>query len=121
MVKDFRCSFCGRLRTEVSRLISGPMVFVCVDCFRACEALVADGAAAAAGGERGPRVEHLPLGPTAPPDFPARAGFADRGGVPACSFCGAIQGERRVLVHGYVTRICDACVGICRDVVEDKP
>jgi hypothetical protein len=29
---DFSCSFCGRLRTDVDKLISGPLVFICRDC-----------------------------------------------------------------------------------------
>src|SRR2546423_9242074 len=29
---DFSCSFCGRLRTNVDKLISGPLVFICRDC-----------------------------------------------------------------------------------------
>lgn len=28
----FQCSFCGRFRTEVEKLISGPRVFICNDC-----------------------------------------------------------------------------------------
>jgi ATP-dependent protease Clp ATPase subunit len=29
---DFSCSFCGRLRKNVDKLISGPLVFICRDC-----------------------------------------------------------------------------------------
>lgn len=31
-----KCSFCGRSRTEVQKLISGPSVFICNDCVVAC-------------------------------------------------------------------------------------
>ena len=29
---DFHCSFCGKRRREVRKLISGPRVFICDDC-----------------------------------------------------------------------------------------
>lgn len=31
-VHDFHCTFCGRSRKEVRKLISGPHVFICDDC-----------------------------------------------------------------------------------------
>jgi hypothetical protein len=31
-VTDFHCSFCGRARKEVKKLVSGPMVFICDAC-----------------------------------------------------------------------------------------
>jgi ATP-dependent protease Clp ATPase subunit len=118
-VQDFRCSFCGGRRTEVARLIAGPGVFICVDCLVAHEALVAAaqaGAEDAAGAGTGHRVEHRPAGPTMPVDLPQRADFAHLG-PEACSFCGAAPSDRDVIIHGYVARICDECVGVCRDIV----
>ena len=32
VMDDFHCSFCGRSRREVRKLISGPRVFICDDC-----------------------------------------------------------------------------------------
>jgi ATP-dependent Clp protease ATP-binding subunit ClpX len=38
-----RCSFCGKTRTEVRRLIAGPQVFICDECVLLCvEILQAD-------------------------------------------------------------------------------
>ncbi|WP_329004906.1 hypothetical protein OHA18_16120 [Kribbella sp. NBC_00709] len=35
-----RCSFCGKLRDEVDRLIAGPGVFICNECVGLCEQLL---------------------------------------------------------------------------------
>src|SRR5437660_3957928 len=31
-----RCSFCGRVQDEVSRLVSGPSVYICSECVKLC-------------------------------------------------------------------------------------
>ena len=33
---DFHCSFCGKRRREVRKLISGPRVFICDECVALC-------------------------------------------------------------------------------------
>jgi hypothetical protein len=35
-----RCSFCGKVANEVTRLIAGPGVFICNECVRLCEQLL---------------------------------------------------------------------------------
>src|SRR6185295_10999677 len=37
-----------------------------------------------------------------------------------CSFCGKSQHEVRVLIAGPTAFVCDECVGLCNDVIEDK-
>ena len=37
-----------------------------------------------------------------------------------CSFCGKSQHEVRCLVAGPAVFICDECVGLCNEVIEDK-
>jgi ATP-dependent Clp protease ATP-binding subunit ClpX len=37
---DFRCSFCGRPRRQVRKLISGPRVFICNDCVDQCGEMI---------------------------------------------------------------------------------
>jgi len=32
MTSEMRCSFCGRLHTEVSKLVAGPGVYICDGC-----------------------------------------------------------------------------------------
>jgi hypothetical protein len=34
--KEEKCSFCGKTRSEVSKLIAGPDVFICDRCIRVC-------------------------------------------------------------------------------------
>jgi len=38
---DFRCSFCGKRRREVKKLISGPRVFICDECVALCNEIIA--------------------------------------------------------------------------------
>jgi hypothetical protein len=36
------CSFCGRDNEEVRKLISGPSVYICDECIKACNAILDD-------------------------------------------------------------------------------
>jgi len=38
---DFSCSFCGKRRREVRKLISGPRVFICDECVALCNDIIA--------------------------------------------------------------------------------
>jgi ATP-dependent Clp protease ATP-binding subunit ClpX len=38
---DFTCSFCGKRRREVRKLISGPRVFICDECVGLCNEIIA--------------------------------------------------------------------------------
>ena len=38
---DFHCSFCGKRRREVRKLISGPRVFICDQCVTLCNDILA--------------------------------------------------------------------------------
>jgi ATP-dependent protease Clp ATPase subunit len=40
----YRCSFCGKAQTEVGTLVSGPGVFICDECVRLCQDVVANNA-----------------------------------------------------------------------------
>ena len=40
--QHIRCSFCGKLETQVERLIAGPGVYICSDCVQACSELLGD-------------------------------------------------------------------------------
>jgi ClpX C4-type zinc finger/Glyoxalase superfamily protein len=37
-----------------------------------------------------------------------------------CSFCGKSQHDVRALIAGPTVFICDECVGLCNDIIEDK-
>ena len=38
---ETRCSFCGKERTEVERIIAGPGVFICSECIEICNKIIA--------------------------------------------------------------------------------
>jgi len=37
-----RCSFCGKTQDEVKKLIAGPAVYICDECIRLCEEIIAE-------------------------------------------------------------------------------
>ena len=39
---EMRCSFCGKSKDEVDKLIAGPGVFICNDCVGLCDRILAD-------------------------------------------------------------------------------
>ena len=39
---DIRCSFCGKSRSEVKRLIAGPTVYICNECVDLCNDIIAE-------------------------------------------------------------------------------
>jgi ATP-dependent Clp protease ATP-binding subunit ClpX len=39
--EEFHCSFCGKQRREVRKLISGPRVFICDQCVTLCNDILA--------------------------------------------------------------------------------
>jgi hypothetical protein len=39
-VSELRCTFCGRLHTEVAKLIAGPGIYICDGCVGACQAIL---------------------------------------------------------------------------------
>ena len=40
-MEEFHCSFCGKQRREVRKLISGPRVFICDECVTLCNDILA--------------------------------------------------------------------------------
>ena len=40
-MEEFQCSFCGKQRREVRKLISGPRVFICDECVKLCNDILA--------------------------------------------------------------------------------
>jgi hypothetical protein len=102
------CSFCGRSREEVAKLIAGPGVFICERCVAH-----ASGLAAGAAVDDGAEVPML----LAPP----------RSGV-RCSFCGKQARQVRHLVASGLaapggklgqerTRVCDRCLVLCEEIL----
>lgn len=100
-VSKVRCSFCNVSQADARKLIAGPRVYICGDCVPATrEALVRDEPV------RGPR--QVTLRPAAPAD------------THACSFCGKSPSQVQGLVKGGRARICDECLALCEDILEEE-
>jgi ClpX C4-type zinc finger len=41
-ISELRCTFCGRLHTEVAKLIAGPGVYICDGCVELCVGVLAE-------------------------------------------------------------------------------
>ena len=52
------CSFCGKERREVCKLIAGPTVFICNECVWLCVAMIEENTM------QDKQIEHDPLQPT---------------------------------------------------------
>jgi ClpX C4-type zinc finger len=44
-----RCSFCGKSKEQVGRLVAGPGVFICDECVRLCAEILDEGPPVASG------------------------------------------------------------------------
>ena len=42
--EEIRCSFCGKSRDEVNKLIAGQGVFICDECVKICVEILAESA-----------------------------------------------------------------------------
>jgi hypothetical protein len=106
---NLRCSFCGKHQREVRKLIAGPTVYVCDECIKLCNEIIAEEA------ERGdlPPVEAAPR--------PKREREVDKSRQTlCCSFCGKHQREVRKLIAGPTVYICDECIGLCNDIIAEE-
>jgi hypothetical protein len=91
--RDVVCTFCGRPPSEVSKLLRGPNVFICDGCIGLAEA----------------RLSGTAQGPLA----------LAASGKAACSFCGKRRSDKKAMVIGPESNVCDACVGLCRQILAD--
>lgn len=107
---DKYCHFCGTSPDAVGQLVNGPRVLICSSCVRICSALVPDGTG------RGLTVDHRPCGQT-PPEFAEHLGRVPR--AEYCNFCGKHQDEVSGLVRGYSRNICEECLELSRDILEE--
>jgi hypothetical protein len=94
------CSFCQRKRSEVKKLISGPQVFICDSCVGLCLDIIEK-------------------------DWPMDPATKERRGTPKknanglrCTFCDV--DERRAFVQGPQHRICDDCIDLCVEIIEEE-
>jgi hypothetical protein len=95
----------------VRKLIAGPTVYICDECIKLCNDIIAKEAEA----ERGDRP------PEEAPTRPKREGEGRKSAQTlCCSFCGKTQREVRKLIAGPTVYICDECIGLCNDIIADE-
>jgi hypothetical protein len=104
---DLHCSFCGKHQHEVRKLIAGPTVYICDECVKLCNEIIAGEAK---------RAEPAPEQP-APPKG---EGIAKTDNLLCCSFCGKSQREVKNLIAGPTVYICDECIGLCNDIIAEE-
>jgi ATP-dependent protease Clp ATPase subunit len=120
-MEDFHCSFCGKRRSEVRKLISGPRVFICNECVVSCREIIGTTPAPAA-------AELLPPERTTV-DLPAQPQSDDEDVTAEkkppderhCSFCAKLKTEVAKLVTGPTVYICNECVALCEDIIAADP
>jgi hypothetical protein len=100
------CSFCGKGQQEVRKLIAGPTVYICDECIKLCNDILA---------QEAKRDEPAPERTPAPPKEHGRARF-----MCCCSFCGKNQREVKKLIAGPSNYICDECIGLCNDIIAEE-
>lgn len=111
MEADFTCSFCGRARREVRKLVSGPRIFICDACVEACVRVASPGV-------------------QFPPDHALPVKLLTVGskaqGIPeACGFCGELRRDSRVAFGSTDPAssgrcICAGCVGLSIEIMEEE-
>ena len=106
-----RCSFCGKSQEEI-KLIAGPGVYICHECVDACNGIVE----AAVPSWRWRRTSAP--GPAGQLPWPEQTvQHRDAG---ECSFCRKPRKELVALVPGPGVSICDSCLDVASDVMEEE-
>lgn len=117
---DFHCSFCGKRRREVRKLVSGPRVFICNECVVLCREIIGPRKSRHADDAATPErttedLEAQP--PTDDEDVTAEKKPPDER---HCSFCAKLKTEVEKLVAGPTVYICNECVELCEDIVAEE-
>jgi ClpX C4-type zinc finger len=95
------CSFCGKNQKEVKTLVAGPNVFICDNCARlADEVLASRGTASTA-------IATI-----------AQVGEQDR--TQRCSFCGKRRHEVPAMATADNARICAECLSLCHEILSER-
>jgi len=95
------CSFCGKTRPQVRKLIAGPGVYICDQCISKADQVIATGEATA-----------TPLSAVKP--------IGEDVTTAKCSFCG----KRRYQVSGLAAAsrvtICTECLALCHEITAEE-
>lgn len=123
--KTLYCSFCGKARYEVVRLVAGPSTFICDECIMMCLDIIAKEGWDAADTTRdddeperkGDRVFAFVAGRLGQPEESKKA--TDKRLI-YCVFCGRHQLQADRIVAGPAAAVCDNCALICMNVVATR-
>lgn len=105
---DFTCSFCGRQRTQVQKLVPGPRLLICDSCVLLCIRTTLS------------TPHPIKHGTAVPIVSPGRgAAFIDD--APGfCGFCGESLESTRVFFQcDHDRSICGRCVAACASILAD--
>lgn len=106
---DLACSFCGRSKHDVAKLIAGPGCYICDACVELAGGVASGGSPA-----------HTLLGPV--------HAVPDQDGLARCHFCG----KQRYLVTGMAAgpaetggasgpaAICTECLSLCNEIIAEE-
>ena len=118
-MNELSCSFCGKRRSEVRKLVSGPRVFICNECVVRCREML---------GARQPRaVDDLrtlertteDLVAQLPPDDDDVTAERKPPDSSHCSFCGRTESDVARLIAGPTVYICNEGVELGEDVINE--
>jgi hypothetical protein len=109
------CSFCGKSQLEVRLLIAGLGVYVCDRCVYLCFESIEE--------DEDEEVIEVPLSElvAAVEGVPGEISSTKKAAPPLrCSFCGRSQRLVRRLIAGPGVYICDRCVQLCFEIIEEE-
>lgn len=98
------CSFCGKPQKQVKKLIAGPGAYICNECVKRAERVIATSE------------------PTATP-LSAMTSVGDQNmyGAPVkCSFCGKRRNQVTGLAAAAQVAICTECLALCHEIVDEE-
>ena len=118
VMDDFFCSFCGKRKREVRKLVSGQRVFICNECVVLCRQILGPRPPPPPDDGRDPlrrTMEELPSqSPLDDDDVTAEKKPPDDR---HCSFCGKPKTAVARLISGPTVFICNECVELCEDII----
>ena len=97
--QNLSCTFCGKTKNEVGKLIAGPSVLICDNCVALCTQII-ENAQTTAGSHLG--------------KVPNSSTFT-------CSFCTRPAAGLERLIAGPGVKICNQCVNFCTEVLAALP
>ena len=105
MDRHLRCSFCGKSRDEVRKLIAGPTVYICDECVNLCNDIIAEEPEQDVRRQEG---------------WPVAEWGVSLAGNPLCIVCRLPKGIAEVIFVPERGPICTVCVEAIRAITDEK-